>query len=79
LKSIFIGLVFGFFFIPAFAQSKIVEEVIMIPMSLKNGYGYTHKHNVIVTLFRDASRNKFPYIILNHGRSGSASDREKLW
>jgi len=77
-RNIFICLVFGCFSIAGFAQSKIVEEIITVPVSVQNTYGNTHTHNVVVTLFREASRNQSPYIILNHGRSGSASERAKL-
>ncbi|MDN3987556.1 dienelactone hydrolase family protein [Zwartia vadi] len=62
----------------AFAQSKIVEEVVTVPVSVQNAYGEINNHNVIVTIFRDSDRNKSPYLILNHGRSGSAEERAKL-
>jgi dienelactone hydrolase len=61
-----------------FAQSKLIEEVITIPVSVQNAHGKINNHNVIVTIFRDANRKKSPYLILNHGRSGSAAERAKM-
>lgn len=74
--------IFGFFIFSltcsAFAQTTLVEEVVTVPVSVQNSYGKIHNHNVIVTIFRDANRQKSPYLILNHGRSGLSAERAKM-
>lgn len=73
---------FSFFFFTLIssvsAQPNIIEEVVTVPIAVENAYGKVNNHNVIVTIFRDSDRKKSPYLILNHGRSGSAEERAKL-
>lgn len=78
LKNLFLFLAWGFYSLNLHAQTKIVEEILTIPVSVLNSYGNVHQHNVVVTIFRDAQRTRSPYLILNHGRSGSATERAKL-
>lgn len=73
-----LGFLFILFTGSVFAQSKIIEEVVIVPVSVPNAFGKINNHNVIVTIFRDSERKKSPYLILNHGRSGSAEERAKL-
>ena len=80
-KNLFKSLTGAFLFlcsVTASAQLNIVEEVVKVPATVKNLYGKTVTHNVVVTVVRDANRTNAPYIVINHGRAGSAERRSQL-
>jgi dienelactone hydrolase len=55
------------------ANSEVIEEIITLPVLVKNIYGGEFKQEIIVTIFRDNSRAKSPWLVLNHGRPGSGA------
>ena len=56
------------------AQAEIVEEVVDVPVSVVNAYGLKVEHPIKVTVFRETSRDRSPYLVLNHGRPASEAD-----
>ena len=63
---------------PGKSLADIVEEVIDVPVKVKNIYGLTIEHATKVTIFRDDSRAKAPYLVLNHGRPPNEADFAKM-
>jgi dienelactone hydrolase len=59
-------------------QAAIVEEVIDVRVQMKSPQGQDIDQPIKVTIFRDDSREKAPYLILNHGRAGDAVGRANL-
>lgn len=61
------------------AHAKLVEEVVSMPVTVKDSYGKSVSHNVVVTLFREDTV-KPPYLaaVIGHGRSGEASRRASM-
>jgi pimeloyl-ACP methyl ester carboxylesterase len=55
------------------ANSEIVEEIITLPVLVKNIYGGEFKQEIVVTIFRENSRAKSPWLVLNHGRPSSGA------
>ncbi len=61
---------------PAF--SEVVEEVVQIPVEVKDIYARAHRHTITLTVFRDTDRQKSPFLVLSHGRAGDAAGRARL-
>jgi dienelactone hydrolase len=55
------------------ACAAIVEEVIEVPVTVTTIYDQKVSQNIPVTVWRDDSREKAPFVVLNHGRPASAS------
>jgi dienelactone hydrolase len=64
--------------VPAGALARQVEEVVQIPVEVRDIYRRTHQHTITVTIFRDDERQKSPFLILNHGRAGNEGERARL-
>ena len=60
------------------ACAAIIEEVVKLPVTVTTLSGQTVTRDVVVTILRDDSRAKSPYLILNHGRSGVESERRGM-
>jgi len=58
--------------------AKDVEEVVDVPVSVKNMYGREFAQSVKVTVFRDDQRDKSPFLLLNHGRPAQSADFVKM-
>lgn len=54
------------------------EEVVHLPASLPDAAGRRHEVTLVVTVWRDDERIRSPFVILGHGRSGSAAQRAAL-
>ncbi len=68
------SLVFG-----ALAHAKLVEEVISIPVSIKDMYGKVHAHSVHTYVFYDdEKKSPHPVAILGHGRASTPEQRVNL-
>ena len=63
--------------LPAAAPAAVVEEVVQIPVVVKNLQAQPEKLTMTMTIFRETSRAKSPFVIINHGRAGSAAERAK--
>lgn len=60
------------------AAAALVEDVAKVPVEFTDAAQRTHQHVITVTVFRDDTRPKSPFLILNHGRSPTAAGRVKL-
>lgn len=54
-------------------RAALVEEVTKLPVSVRDRSGTEHRHEITLTVFRDDARATAPFLILNHGRPGSAA------
>jgi dienelactone hydrolase len=64
--------------VSASALGQVVEEIVQIPVEVRDIHARTHRQAITVTVFRDAKRPKSPFLVLSHGRSGKASGRAEL-
>lgn len=64
--------------LPAWCAAALIEEVVQIPVEVKNKHRRTYQQWITVTVFRDDAREKSPFMILNHGRAVNANGRAKL-
>ncbi len=60
------------------ARAATIEEVVKLPVTVSTLSGQTVTRDVVITILRDDSRAKSPYLILNHGRSGVESERRGM-
>lgn len=60
------------------AVAEVVEEIVEIPVEVKDIYARSHKQGITVTVFRDAARPRSPFLVLSHGRAGNAAGRAQL-
>jgi dienelactone hydrolase len=54
------------------ARAAIREEVVHVPVSVTTMTGQAVSQNIIVTIWRDDSRESAPFLVLNHGRPANA-------
>ncbi|MGZ5141161.1 MAG: dienelactone hydrolase family protein [Burkholderiales bacterium] len=59
-------------------DAALVEEVFEVPVTVRTIYDQVHTQNIQVTSWRDDSREKAPFLILNHGRPASVADFAKM-
>ncbi len=64
--------------LPASGFSRQVEEVVDLPVKVKNAYGRELAQSIKVTVFRDDERERSPFLLLNHGRPARPVDFEKM-
>jgi dienelactone hydrolase len=57
------------------SPAVVIEEVVTLPVSVKDDGGPLLNHSITLTLFRDDAKERTPFLILNHGRPGSAERR----
>ena len=62
----------------AAAEAALVEQVFEVPVTVKSIYDQVYTHNIQVTSWRDDSREKAPFLILNHGRPATAANFAKM-
>src|SRR5688500_1011692 len=48
-------------------KAAVLEEVIQVPVAVKTIYNQEVSHNVTVTIWRDDTRDRAPFLVLNHG------------
>jgi dienelactone hydrolase len=60
------------------ATAALVEDIVKVPVEFSDASQRTHQQVITVTVFRDDTRPKSPFLILNHGRSSTAEGRVKL-
>lgn len=58
--------------------AKNVEEVVDLPVAVRNVYGRQFSQNIKLTVFRDDERGKSPFLLLNHGRPAQPADFVKM-
>ena len=59
--------------LPSLSLAAVIEEVIKVPVSVKTIYGQEANQSIKVTVFREDTREKAPYLVLNHGRPATAA------
>jgi len=65
---------------PDAAMAAIVEEVIEMPIAVKNRYGLETKQAMKIGVLRDAARSApQPFLILGHGRPGTGNFSGVSW
>ena len=62
-----------FFAIGVAADAAVVESVFEVPVTVRTIYDRPYTHTIHVTSWRDDSRDKAPFLILNHGRPATAA------
>lgn len=66
------SLIFLLYFLnTSVSGAAILEEVVKVPVIVKNIYGAEFDQEILVTVFRDDSKKSSPWLILNHGRPTS--------
>jgi len=60
-------------FSPVYSTAAIVEEIIAVPVTVSTIYGQSVSQNIQVTIWRDDSVEKAPFLVLNHGRPATDS------
>lgn len=60
------------------ARAAVVEDVIEIPVSVKTIYNQEVSQNITVTIWRDDTRDKAPFLVLNHGRPATPADFARM-
>lgn len=58
--------------------AALVEEVIDVPVRVKTISAREVSQSIVVTVFRDDSRDKAPYLVLNHGRPANSAQFAKM-
>ena len=58
--------------------AKIVEEVKKVPVTVTNANGVSDSREIVVTVWREDSRVKSPYLFFNHGRQSNTALRKKF-
>lgn len=59
------------------ANAKIVQETVEVPVGVVDPRGKAINHRIKVTILRDDSKARSPFMILNHGRSGKEAVRAR--
>ena len=58
--------------------AKIVEEVKKVPVIVTNASGVSDSREIVVTVWREDSRVKSPYLFFNHGRQSNTAMRKQF-
>lgn len=59
-------------------NAAVVEDVVQLPVAVVDQFHRTHQQAITLTVFRDDTRDKAPFLILNHGRAPNAERRAAL-
>lgn len=58
------------------ALSEIRENIVKIPVRVNGPDGTPYSQDITLTVVYDDTRKKSPFLILNHGRAGTAEERK---
>ena len=58
--------------------AKIVEEVKKVPVTVTDANGVSDSREIVVTVWREDSRVKSPYLFFNHGRQSHPAMRKQF-
>lgn len=64
--------------LPAATQAALIEEQYRIPVNVTNRFGRSFEREIVVTVFRDSTVARAPWLLLNHGRAGTAAERAAM-
>ncbi len=68
--------IFGLLLPATLVHAKLVEEVITVPVTVKDMYGKVHTQSVqALVFFDDEKTNPYPVAVLGHGRSANPAQR----
>lgn len=77
MKSRYVIALLAAAFFSAPVSARVVEEYFELPVEVKDIHGHAHRHKIMVTVFRDNTRVKAPFLVISHGR-GDAEARTSL-
>ncbi|MGC4062543.1 MAG: dienelactone hydrolase family protein [Aquabacterium sp.] len=60
------------------AHAKIVEDIVDVPVTVRGSARQEVSQSIKLTIFRDDSVGKAPYLVLNHGRPADVADFPKM-
>jgi dienelactone hydrolase len=60
------------------AQAAIVEDIVTIPVTVRDIYGHELSHDITVTVFHDDARQKSPFLVLSHGRPANNTENLRM-
>lgn len=61
------------------SHAKLVEEVIKVPVVVKNNFGKEVAQDIVVTVFYESTAPKpYPVLVLGHGRAADAASRTAM-
>ncbi len=63
---------------PLAASATLLEDIVQIPVEVMDEHRRVLQQGITLTIFRDSSREKSPFLVLNHGRAGTAEGRLQL-
>lgn len=63
---------------PMPARAALLETQYRIPVNVTNRFGRSFEREIVVTVFRDDAVARAPYLLLNHGRAGTAAERAAM-
>ena len=66
------------FLAPGVARAAVVEELVMLPVTVRHEILGEVRHDLPVTVFRDDARARAPFVVLGHGRATSAAANAAL-
>jgi dienelactone hydrolase len=55
-----------------------VEETLAVPVAVTDRHGRSIAQPIVVTLFREPGHERYPLLVLNHGRAPDAYDRARM-
>lgn len=59
------------------AHADVVEERALVPVEVVDRHGAAVRQSIEVTIVRDASRARSPFLVLSHGRGGMAESSRR--
>jgi dienelactone hydrolase len=60
------------------ARAALREETVYLPATLPDPLGGLHAVTLVVTVWRDDARERSPFLVLSHGRPGTAEGRAQV-
>ena len=60
------------------SYGRTVETIVELPITITNVHAQSYSHLVTITIFRDDSRQRAPFLVLNHGRPPQREELEKV-
>ena len=61
------------------SHAKLIEEVIKVPVVVKNNYGKDVAQDIVVTVYYENTAPKpYPVLVLGHGRASEAASRTAM-
>jgi dienelactone hydrolase len=78
MKALGLGLLLGIACAAHTACARLVEEVVDVPVTVRNSYGAEFSRPIKLTVWRDDTRKASAFLVLNHGRPAQPGDMAKM-